>query len=347
MFEYPKISIIVPVYNAATTIVKCIQSLINQQLEEIEIIIVNDGSTDNSLEICQNLKKIDRRIKVIDVINNGVSSARNIGIDSSTGKYIGFIDSDDWAEPNMYSEMLNEMEQTKSDIVMCNYFLETRTTKVIAKEDLQRKVFNKHEIRHEIISNMISAKSLDSGGKTLIGSVWRLLINKEFLKKNNIYFNSNIHLMEDLLFAINMFVQAERLSYLDSPYYHYNQRENSAVNKYRENFLKENKLVYQHLLKLLSDKKLSSNEEIKTRLDNRYVYFILASIANETIGIKISNFYSRIQNIKTIIDDDNLKLILENIQKKEFKFRKRLVLNALYEEKSYVLFLYYLIASKV
>lgn len=98
----PKVSIVVPVYNVERQLARCINSLRTQTIEKVEIILVNDGSTDKSLEICRYFAELDRRIKVIDKPNGGVSSARNKGIELAQGEYIGFVDPDDWIEPDMY-----------------------------------------------------------------------------------------------------------------------------------------------------------------------------------------------------------------------------------------------------
>ncbi|UJF15261.1 glycosyltransferase [Jeotgalibaca sp. MA1X17-3] len=124
-----KVSIIVPVYNVEKYLKKSIESLMNQTLKDIEIILVNDGSTDNSLFICKQYEKKDFRIKVIDKNNGGVSSARNIGIELASGQYIGFIDPDDWIEPEMYEKMYSKIEKTKSDVCICNYIKEKNKKK--------------------------------------------------------------------------------------------------------------------------------------------------------------------------------------------------------------------------
>ena len=111
------VSIVVPVYNAEKYLPKCIDSILNQTFKNFELILVNDGSKDNSLIICEDYKVSDRRIKVINKKNEGVSIARNIGINSAKGKYIMFIDSDDWIESNMVEKMYDAIQN--SDIAIC------------------------------------------------------------------------------------------------------------------------------------------------------------------------------------------------------------------------------------
>lgn len=125
MIKIVKVSVIVPVYNSRKYLKECIESIINQDLEEIELILVNDGSTDNSLDICQKYAMKDSRIKIIDKPNGGVSSARNAGILAASGEYIGFVDSDDWIQSEMYSNMYKNIKETGSDICICNYIEES------------------------------------------------------------------------------------------------------------------------------------------------------------------------------------------------------------------------------
>jgi glycosyltransferase involved in cell wall biosynthesis len=120
----PKVSIIVPIYNVAGYLARSIQSLRDQTLEDLEIILVNDGSTDNSLCICEEHAKSDCRIQIIDKSNGGVSSARNVGLEVATGEYIGFVDPDDWVEPSMYESMYTKLTQTGTDLCMCNFIME-------------------------------------------------------------------------------------------------------------------------------------------------------------------------------------------------------------------------------
>ena len=117
-----KVSVIVPVYNMEKYLDKCMDSLVNQTLKDIEIIAINDGSTDNSLNILKRYeKKYPKKVKIIDQENGGISVARNNGLDIATGKYIGFVDSDDYVKFDMFEKLYNKIEETKSDIVVCDY----------------------------------------------------------------------------------------------------------------------------------------------------------------------------------------------------------------------------------
>lgn len=117
----PKISIVVPIYNAEKYLERCIQSILVQTYSDFEVLLINDGSKDNSIKICQQYEKKDNRIKVIDKKNEGVSQTRNQGIKIARGKYIQFIDSDDFIEPNMLEEMLEKAEKEEVDVCICGF----------------------------------------------------------------------------------------------------------------------------------------------------------------------------------------------------------------------------------
>lgn len=119
------ISIIIPVYKTEQYLKRCVESVLAQTYQDLEIILVNDGSPDNSLKICYEYAEMDRRIKVVNKENGGVASARNAGIDLAAGEYIGFVDSDDYIEPDMFELLVGLINEYKADISICGCYVET------------------------------------------------------------------------------------------------------------------------------------------------------------------------------------------------------------------------------
>lgn len=147
-----KISIIVPIYNAEKFLDKCIKSIINQTYSNLEIILVNDGSTDNSLNICKKYAGIDNRIHIIDKENGGVSSARNRGIDLASGDYIGFVDSDDFITTKMYEKLLFAISEANADIAECGYFRTDLNYEIIDLIPLENEELNgNYDCSHSFI----------------------------------------------------------------------------------------------------------------------------------------------------------------------------------------------------
>lgn len=217
-----KVSIIVPVYNAEKYLSHCIESLSNQTYKNIEIILVNDGSTDDSLKICEKYAEKDNRIRLHNIKNSGVSTARNIGIGIATGTYITFVDSDDWAEPNMLEFAVTKIKETESDIVIwsCfkNYYNNELRISMIPGGD---KVFegSKDILYLKSIHAMYGEEKITDSVST--GSVWCKLYRKEIITRNNLKFNTYLTRAQDTVFSINAFKYANKISYFDKNLYHY------------------------------------------------------------------------------------------------------------------------------
>nr|WP_263324292.1 glycosyltransferase [Neobacillus sp. Marseille-Q6967] len=154
------VSIIVPLYNAKDYLSDCLDSLINQSLNEIEIILVNDGSTDNSLEICYEYKNKDSRIIVISTNNLGPAAARNIGIDNARGEYIGFVDSDDWVDENMYLTLFSKAKKLDLDIVSCNFLRKYNDKTVKNKSNFNSGFYKYDDMKSYIHSELICSDKL-------------------------------------------------------------------------------------------------------------------------------------------------------------------------------------------
>lgn len=216
-----KISVIVPVYNVEKYLKRCINSILNQTFKNFELILVNDGSTDNSLNICKNYKEKDGRIQLISQTNKGLSAARNTGLKYAKGKYVCFVDSDDFIEKEYFSLLLSNIEKYNSDIAMCEYYL------------------TNEEGRKYSISRLNEPKDIHvlSGEKTFsyfykedcVPNV--VAWNKIYLRSlfDNIKYNEG-HYFEDELIAPFLFYKARRVSFLRVPLYNYVQRPGSIMN---------------------------------------------------------------------------------------------------------------------
>lgn len=214
------ISVIVPIYNSKRCIEKCIKSILCQTYKNIEILLINDGSTDNSLDICKKYAKKDKRIKIINKKNGGVSSARNVGLLNSTGKYISFVDSDDYIEKNMIELLYNSIIEEESDIAICNLFFE---------DENGGKKFNNKSENFCFIREKFPEFSFYN--KNISGFVCNKLYTKSIL--NNIFFDKNIIIGEDNLFNYEILNnnQILKYSYINNCLYHYVQNSLSQSNK--------------------------------------------------------------------------------------------------------------------
>ena len=175
----PILSILIPVYNVEKYLAQCLESVINQTLSDIEIIVINDGSKDNSLNIIKDFAAKDKRIIVIDKENEGYGKSMNRGLDVASGKYIGIVESDDWIEPNMYEKLISTAEKYKADIVKANFF--SYTTNNGEKNE-----------KINLFPEIYSERPFSPREKTFVffcqPSIWSSIYNREFLNKNDIRF---------------------------------------------------------------------------------------------------------------------------------------------------------------
>lgn len=198
------LSIIVPVYNVKPYLKDCVESIINQTYKNLQILLVDDGSTDGSQDICDEYARKDSRIVVIHKENGGLSTARNEGMDRAEGEYIAFVDSDDWLEPNMYDAMITQLEKYDADLVACSFFEckgdekkavgDSKNVTVLDKEEI---FINKNQLRF-LAWNKVFRKSLVEGLRFVPGQVY-----------------------EDFHFCRQVFLQTKKLIYLDVPFYDY------------------------------------------------------------------------------------------------------------------------------
>ena len=202
----PKVSVIVAIYNASTTLSKCIDSLLSQTFVDFEVLLVDDGSTDDSYAICKNYALEDHRIKVIHKTNGGVSSARQCGIDHATGRYTIHIDPDDWVEPKMLESLYKKAEETRADMIICDFFKDS---------------YKGQEYIKQPPSNLEHCQILKEFFANLHGSLCNKLIKRECFTKYNISFPADINFCEDLYVVAALLKNKITVSYLPQAYYHY------------------------------------------------------------------------------------------------------------------------------
>ncbi len=291
-----KVSIIVPVYNVEKYIEKCLETLFNQTLKDIEIIIVDDGSNDNSMDIVkkflsrEEIKIIieNNNIKVITLKkeNGGLSDARNFGIPHATGKYIAFLDSDDYIEKTMYEEMYVLAEKENSDLVECDFYWEyqnEKTGKIKLKEDKR-----------------IEYKTKEEALERIRVVAWNKLIRKEILDREKIIFPKGLR-YEDIEFTYKLLPHLEKISYIEKPFIHYIQRIGSISNTQNER-TKEVFDVLNNVIEYYKEKNIF--EKYHKHLEYFYVRIAFCSSLSRM---------KKIQDKK--IKEKCLKLTMENVNK--------------------------------
>lgn len=209
----PKVSVIIPVYNAGSHLEKCLVSILNQTFELLEIIAINDGSTDDSLSILKDFANLDSRLKVIDQANEGVSVARNKGLSLAQGEYIGFVDADDYIEEQMYEKLYNCAKQYDCDVVVANVLDETEKSATVSLQFETRKV----EISDDQMDEFLKEHFFTFGH-----AVWHKLFRRQLVEDYQLKFYPYSEVSsEDMLFNLSVLSCAESIYYLDEPLYHY------------------------------------------------------------------------------------------------------------------------------
>ncbi len=229
--QNPKISIIVPVYNVGEYLTSCIPSIQNQTLPDWELILVNDGSTDNSGEICDTYAKQDSRIQVIHKKNEGVSIARNTGIALAKGEYLGFVDGDDTVLPEMYERLYTEAQHTNADIVMCDA-LTVYPNKNTEPDTIM-----------QLPENIVLEKTALTPRllKELAGSAWRCIYHRTLFRHSDARFPASLKFSEDRVFNLYMMGYANKISYLKEPFYLRLMQENSCVHRFHPDYFESAK----------------------------------------------------------------------------------------------------------
>lgn len=308
-----KISVIVPAYNVEKYIEKTLRSIINQTLKEIEIIVINDGSKDNTLSIIEKLMLEDKRIMLIDKKNGGVSQARNDGIKKARGEYISFIDGDDWIEKDFYEDSYKYGMENNLDMIACDMSLdyirknrsktcfEFKTNKIISGKEYLEFYYNNDVIR----------------------GVANKIIKREIFIKNNLFFLENVPSGEDMNLTIKLGYVISKIGKINKAYYHYIQYPQSVTKQDSSEKMLPYLLSFDEIESFFEKNKVENCEEEKKRL---YTFKVMSI---QSFPIRKANWNSEkyikaVKKYLEIVKDKRLEKSLENF-KIEYKFLWKLL----------------------
>ena len=302
------VSVIVPFYNVENYIEKCLETLVNQNLEDIEIILVNDGSKDRSKIIVDKfLKQYPEKIVYLEKENGGLSDARNYAIPHAKGEYIAFLDSDDYVEKTMYKDMYELAKKENSDMVECDFYWEYPDK-------------NKRKEDKGVIYN---------GKKEMLEKVrvvaWNKLIKKEILEKSGVLFPKGLR-YEDVEFTYKLVPYLDKVSFLKKPCIHYIQREGSISNNQNE----RNKEIFQvldNVIKFYKENNLY--DEYKDELEYVYVRYAFCSSLLRIVKIKDENIQSELLELTWRKVNETFPNWKQNTVKKKKKDLKSIYLKTI------------------
>ncbi len=303
----PKISVIVPVYNVEKYLFRCIDSLINQSLKDIEIILVNDGSPDGSRAICEKYLLEDKRIKLINKNNEGLGFARNSGLEIATGEFVAFVDSDDYVDLQMYEILYAKAKEMHSDVMYCGFNKVSDKLKVQPINEVSAAIsFESHNDVEEVLLDMIGTEPSCKIDNRYQMSVWRGIYSKLIIDQYKIRFCSEREFIsEDIIFHIDYLQKASKISFMPDALYFYCDNSDSLTRTYRADRFERYVILYKEicsrlplievqsramrlliaytrsLIFLLSEYDMTMNQRVKT----------LKIICNDIVWQKINKEY--------------------------------------------------------
>lgn len=266
------ISVIIPVYNAETTISKCIESVLCQTYHNFEIILVDDGSTDSSGNICKEYSEKDSRIRYIKKENGGVSSARNLGIDEAKGEYITFVDSDDWIEKDALNNLISSAVESEADYIIPR----SRGVFCKANGDFEKYVYNEDDFDLIVSEDDIGNEFEKLRKSWALYSTCGRLYRKSFLNEFGIYFDENVRVLEDFCFNIVCLGKAKNVVHISSVVYNYLVLgiENYAYKRKYQDYLVSNIKVYELMKNFLDGHNLNFEKDQYDLLIGYWIFAI-------------------------------------------------------------------------
>lgn len=330
-----KISIIVPVYNAEKYIKRCLNSLINQTYENLEIIIIDDGSKDKSLKIVKEYSKKDKRIKIIEKENTGVSDTRNIGINNATGEYIMFVDSDDWLTKDS-CEKYSKFFEYNLDIIISKSFIIYPN-----KKEKSHSYIKKSKILSELeIEKLVSSIFIENNNYfSFIEAPWAKIFKTEFLKDNNIRFKKNLKIGEDTLLNFTAYNISNKIGFINNYTYNYYINELSVSNIFSKEIFDEYEKLY------IEYKKLDFFNKYQHEFDQFIVKQLFKFLKKYYFNKNNKETYkANKKHFMQLLKKEEYKKAINEVTIKEINSSKKRIIYFLIKQRAYVLLalLYYI-----
>ncbi|MBE5962366.1 MAG: glycosyltransferase [Lachnospiraceae bacterium] len=326
----PPISVIVSMYNIEKYIEECIISLVKQTLEGIEIILVDDGSKDHTLQIAQRYEKEYPNIRVITKKNGGLSSARNAGLDIARGQYVAFVDGDDYVLSNMYELMYASAVKYNSDMVMIGHMrLLEDGTRTIDREMTHQKIFTqtqvirkKDNIIEDVLGQMIGMPPEAELDVELNMCVWRNIYRRKILDENSIRFLSERqYISEDIMFHLEVLPLLDCISTVCEATYVYRFNQNSLTKTYRPERFQKECFLYNAVYKRMEE--LGLEDGFQQRFDRTFIGRVRNCILSEIYTKQQMSLHQRKENIKQILNNEIVRKVIKEypIQRMNLKLK--------------------------
>lgn len=301
----PKISIIVPVYKSELYLNRCIDSILNQSYNDIELLLIDDGSPDLCPKICDEYAAKDKRIKVIHKTNGGVAAARNTGLEIASGEYITFVDSDDWIEPNMYQSMMEIAAHYNCDVVMCDCVKDFDDHSEIYSHDIRDGFYNSEQLKTEYYPHLLIMENIEYPATI---SNWLCL----FKRQNNMpRYVEGVRYSEDWLFGAQMMYNADSFYYMKGEsFYHYCMNPTSATHTFTIDKWNDYKKLYEKSFDYFSKcVEFDFNQQLNLML----LFLLYNAVGNIRGAARLTNHQKK-QHISDILNERIIRQMFKQIK---------------------------------
>lgn len=328
------ISVIIPVYNVEKYLRRCVDSVLGQTYHNMEIILIDDGSTDCSGKICDQYLKEDERIAVYHKKNEGLGLSRNFGIRHSHGAYLMFVDSDDYIESHMVKDLLKTCLKNQADLCIAGFCRVSDDGRVLARERYKDEIFEGAQIKSELLPRMICELPWKKDG--IYTMVWGKLYSADSIKNNSVLFQSERKVQaEDLAFYLEYLPYVRRAAVIGGCYYYYRKNSSSLTLKYKKNRFQKTTEFYCYVLSRIRLLKLS--DETLTRANGMLLLYVLACFRQELPEYSFHTYRQCYQRIRTYVGNPTLQHALSHYPIKNLNFKQKIYCEILKHQQTLLL----------
>jgi len=294
--ENPILSIIVPVFNVEKYLHQCVDSILTQTFSNFELILVNDGSTDGSGKICDYYVNHDNRVQVIHKSNGGHTSSRNAGMSIAKCDYIGFVDSDDWIDPNMYQYLMNAIQTYQADIAICDACFVTVSGKMTTLNNFQPGFYDKNKLMSHFYPTMLYEGYLNKIG--IQPALWNKIFKRKIIEENLKMVDEQILTGADMACVYPSFLDAKSIIVIDEqPLYYYRQNVMSVTQSYKVDYLNRSLLLYNNLQKVSKKKNVY---DLDNQIMGRLQWRAVMAVENEFKITSPKNYFEKWQFLNEV-----------------------------------------------
>ena len=338
----PKLSVIIPVYNAEKFLDKCINSILNQPYKDLEIVLVDDSSTDASAAICDGYAENYDFIKVIHKEHRGPIHTRKAGFLNSCGEYVSYIDSDDYIEPGMYEYMMKKISEHDADIGICDIVIEIENLRIPIYKDISEGFYDKERLQKEVYPSMLYSSGLNE--PSVAPSLCTKIIKRSVFEKIILNAHENIYYGEDAICSYPCLLDAQSVYITKGKFFYiYRQSIYSITKKYDRQFIDKLKL----LISILETEFDKRNFDTKTQLDCYIALQLVHCLRGELLNNTEISFRQRIKKMKTYLSYPRFQKVFETVRKENVDRKLKIKLYVAEKRYMYLMYLMFFFKEKI